>query len=57
MSQERLNRLAILSIKQDLLENIEYPPPPGVPRGFPTIVYPFIVIFFVKLQITLSSYL
>jgi hypothetical protein len=24
MSQERLNRLAILSIEQDLLENIEY---------------------------------
>jgi hypothetical protein len=24
MSQERLNRLAILSIKQDLLENIKY---------------------------------
>ena len=24
MSQERLNELAILSIKQDLLENIEY---------------------------------
>ena len=24
MSQERLNRLVILSIKQDLLENIEY---------------------------------
>ena len=24
MSQEKLNRLAILSIKQDLLENIKY---------------------------------
>ena len=24
MSQEKLNRLAILSIEQDLLENIEY---------------------------------
>ena len=24
MSQERLNKLAILSIEQDLLENIEY---------------------------------
>jgi hypothetical protein len=24
MSQERLNRLAILSIEKDLLENIEY---------------------------------